>query len=76
MPEILTFQQMKRRYAGEWLLVRRAETDDELNLLAGEVLAHSADRDEVYRKLLSEKPRGCVAIEFGGPPPEDLSVML
>ena len=67
---------MKERYAGEWLLVGQAETDEDLNVLRGEVLAHSPDRDEIYRKLLSEKRSGSLAIEFGGAPPEDLSVML
>ncbi len=75
MREIITFQQMKERYPDQWLLVACAETDAEMNVVRGEVLAHSANRDDVYGQLLDVKGK-TVAIEFTGEIPEDLAVML
>ena len=75
MAETITFQQMKERYPDQWLLVACAETDDDMNLVRGEVLAHSGSRDEVYRCLLGVAGKN-LAIEYTGDIPEDLAVML
>jgi len=45
MAEILSFEEMKKRYYGEWLLIAYTEVDEDMNVLKGEVLAHSSDRD-------------------------------
>lgn len=75
MGETLSIQGMISRYKGEWLLIAYAELDDEMNVIRGEVLAHSPDRDEIYRELLSVKGKS-VAVEYAGLIPEDLAVAL
>lgn len=75
MEDIITFQQMKERYPDQWLLVACVEMDDQMNVVRGEVLAHSGDRDEIYRRLLDAKGKD-MAIEYTGDIPEDLAVML
>lgn len=75
MAESITFQQMKEQYPDQWLLVTTVETDDDMNLVRGEVLAHSVNRDEIYRRLLDVTGKN-VAIEYTGDIPEDLAVML
>jgi len=57
------------------LLIAYTELDDRMNVTRGEVLAHSPNRDEVYRKLLSMKGKA-VAVEYTGTVPEDLAVVL
>jgi hypothetical protein len=66
---------MKERYPDQWLLVACVESDDNLNLIRGEVLAHSANRDEIYRQLLDVRGKD-LAVEYTGDIPEDLAVML
>ncbi len=75
MGEMLSIQEMRSQYPGEWLLIAYAELDDEMSVIRGEVLAHSPDRDEIYRELLSV-PGKSVAIEYAGAIPEDLAVVL
>ena len=62
-------------YAGEWVLLGDPETDSDLNVIAGRVLAHSASREEVYRQLMLVEGNS-VAIEYAGPLPADLAVVL
>lgn len=75
IPEILTFEQMQHRYAGEWVLIAELESDENMQVVRGEVLAHSPHRDEVYDALRAFQGRS-LAIEYMGTPPEDWAVML
>lgn len=47
---------MKERFEGEWVLVGDPEMDEGLNVTGGEVLWHSKDRDELYRKTRKLPP--------------------
>ncbi len=75
MKSVLTFQQIRERYAGEWLLIKDPQLDDGLAVVAGEVLAHSASRDEVYRQLARAQGQR-VSLEYAGKIPSDLAVAL
>ena len=75
MGEIMSLQEMKDRYRGQWVLVAYQELDDDLNVLRGKVLAHSSDRDEIYRQLLTVQEEK-VSVEYMGEIPKDLVVVL
>jgi hypothetical protein len=62
MGEILSFEEIQRRYDGEWALIAYTELDENLRPIAGEVMAHSPERDLVYEALSGRDGRG-VAIE-------------
>lgn len=75
MNQVLSLEAIKERYSGEWVLIAYKELDDEMYVIRGQVLAHSPDRDEIYRKLLSVRGQQ-VAVEYMGEVPEDLAVVL
>lgn len=75
MAKILTVEEMAMQYDGEWLLIAYTEVDEDLNVLRGEVLAHSTDQAEIY-KALPQRENRAVAIEYVGRVPEDLAFML
>ena len=75
MIEVLSFDQIKARYDGEWVLIGDPITDDSLSVLRGEVLWHSKDRDEVYRKAREIRPAHS-AILFLGSLPQDAAIVL
>ena len=75
MVEILTFDQIKARYDAEWVLVGNPVTDESLSILRGEVLCHSKNRDEIYRKARELKPTHS-AILFFGHLPKDAAIVL
>ena len=75
MDEVLTFDEMKARYAPDWILVGEIETDDKLRLLSGKVLFHGPNHDEVCLKA-TEHPPGRYALRFLGTYAEDWTNIL
>jgi hypothetical protein len=75
MSAVLTYDEIKERYPDEWILIADTKLDKKLNIVSGEVIAHSKDRDEVYRKILALKGRS-FAVEYNGEPPEEWAAAL
>ncbi|MEG4485308.1 MULTISPECIES: hypothetical protein [unclassified Microcoleus] len=73
--KILSLEEIIHLYPSEWVLIAYTELDEDLNVIRGEVLAHSPERDLLYNNALSRKGKS-VAIEYTGPIPEDLAAML
>jgi hypothetical protein len=71
MAEILSFEDIQRRYEGEWVLIAYTKVDRNLKPISGEVIAHSVERDEVYGAVSLGKGRD-LAIECFVKTPEDM----
>jgi len=68
-------EEIFKKYKDEWVLIECSKVDENFELIEGEPLYHSKDKDEVYRKLLETRPKD-YTIEYTGEVPEDLVVML
>ena len=75
MGEFLTREEIERRYAPDWVLINNPQTDEDLELLAGEVISVSKDRDELYRQS-TELNLIHAAVRYLGPWPEDMIFIL
>ncbi len=75
MPTAMTLTQIEKQFDSEWVLVGNPETDDALEVRSGEVLWHSQDRDEVYRKAVELRPRR-FAMLYTGRMPEGTAIIL
>ena len=75
MSPIMTFEEMQQNYDGEWVLIAYSETDENLQVIKGEVLAHSANKEEIYQALESAQDKP-LAIEYMGQVPEDIAFIL
>ncbi len=73
--KILNLEEIIHLYPSEWVLIAYTELDEDLNVIRGEVLAHSPEGDLLYNNPLSSKGKS-VAREYSGPIPEDLAAML
>jgi hypothetical protein len=71
----MTFEEIESRFDSEWVLIEDPRVDEELKVLGGKVLHHSKDRDEVYRKAVSLRPKRSAVI-YTGEIPEDTAVVL
>jgi hypothetical protein len=56
MGEILTYDEMKTRYDGEWVLVQDPEVDEHLRVLRGKVISHHVERDAMYQDMGKLRP--------------------
>ncbi|MCU0568330.1 MAG: hypothetical protein MUF49_17250 [Oculatellaceae cyanobacterium Prado106] len=72
MAEVLTSEEMKCPYDGEWLLVDCQAMDDEMNVIQGQVILHFPDRHPVYDAIAHYRRthRRTLAIESVGDEPE------
>ena len=75
MDEMPTIEEIRARYASDWVLIGEPETDESQHLRAGKVFFHSPDRDEVYRKAGELRP-GRFAVRYLGTWPEDMALIL
>ena len=76
MMDLLTFPEMRDRYRNQWLLILCQETDRGFNLISGQVLAHSENRDDIYDAMERLHPKGMITIEYTGELPENWAVIL
>jgi hypothetical protein len=75
MSQVLTLDEIKARFPSEWVIIGEPQTDDALEVVAGEVLFHSDDRDEVDRKLLELRPPR-FALRYLGTLPDNMAIVL
>jgi hypothetical protein len=75
MDQEMTIEEIELQFESEWVLIEDPHTDDLLQVLGGKVLHHSKDRDEVYRKAVSLRPKRS-AIVYTGEIPEETAVVL
>jgi hypothetical protein len=61
----MTFEEIKRQYPNEWVLIEFTQLDDELAVVDGRVLAHSPNRNEIERALTTLRNER-IAVEFTG----------
>jgi hypothetical protein len=75
MSDVLTVSEIESRFHSEWVLVGDPETDGSLKVRSGQVIYHSKDRDEVYRKAIELKPKR-FAMLYTGTLPKDTAIVL
>jgi hypothetical protein len=75
MSDVLTITEIEAQFASEWVLVEDPQTNDALEVQSGKVLAHSKDRDEVYREAVRLRPQR-FAMLYTGTLPKDTAIVL
>jgi len=75
MEKEMTIEEIESQFDSEWVLIEDPQTNEALEILGGKVMHHSKDRDEVYRKAVSLRPKRS-AVVYTGEIPEDTAVVL
>lgn len=71
----LRLEEIQQQYDGEWVLIVNPILDENLEVIEGEVWAHSTDVETIYRSLSLSKGRPA-SIEYMGDLPEDFAAIL
>ncbi len=75
MNKEMSIEEIESQFESEWVLIEDPRTDEKLRILGGKVLSHSKDRDEVYHKAVSLRPKRSAVI-YTGEIPEETAVVL
>ena len=75
MAEVLTIDEINKRFPDEWVLIGDPETDESLEIRSGKVLFHARDRDEMYEKALELRPTRFATL-YTGELPDDMDYAL
>lgn len=75
MDKILTVKQIHSQFNSEWILLADPEVDANGQVIGGKVVAHSKDRDEVYRKDIELRLKRSATL-YTGKIPEDTAIIL
>lgn len=71
----MRWENILEQYKDEWVLIDVKETNEDFTIKEGNVIAHSKDKEDIYKKLLEIRPKN-FSIEYAGKIPENLAVVL
>jgi hypothetical protein len=75
MDDVMTMDEIERRFDAEWVLLDNLQTTDGSTVTAGRVVWHSPNRDEVWDKAL-EIQSNDIAVFYIGDVPEDVAILI
>lgn len=75
MDEVLTIDELKNPYPDEHLLLVDFVSDEHNQILAGRVLCHSKDAEEMWRQGIQLQPKRAAHV-YTGTIPEDVVFVL
>ena len=70
MSEILTMDEIEKKFDGEWVLIEDVETDDRLEIVRGRVTYHGKDKNELHRCAMKSKTKRFASLFIGRPNPK------
>jgi len=76
MDKRMTIADIESRFPDEWVLVQDPETNERLEILSGQVVCHSSNREDIDRAMLARKPPRRFAIVFTRSVPDDKVYVL
>jgi hypothetical protein len=74
--EVLTWEEIERRYPNEWVLIAEPEIGTEDEVLAGTVVYHAEDRDRVGRQAIELRLRSGALLYTGELWDEEVGYLL
>jgi len=68
MHEIITINELEKKYPNEWILIEVIEENEYGEPIKGKLIAHDKVRDEIYEKIRSTT--GDISMFFAGEIPK------
>jgi hypothetical protein len=70
MSEILTMEEIEKKYDGEWVLIEDVESNEQLEILRGKVTYHGKDKNELHRMAMKSKTKHFASLFIGKTDPK------
>jgi len=75
MDEILTREEIEKRYPNEWVMIEDPEVDEHNEVLGGKVISHHPDRATAYQALAKSKAKSFTSLITGPVAPEGVEII-
>lgn len=76
MAQLMSIEEIKAQFDGEWILVEDPEVEENLLVKKGLVLWHGKDRDELNLKVRELPTPFNIAILYTGTTPDGVEIIL
>ncbi len=70
MSEILTMEEIEKKYDGEWVLIEDVEANEHLEVIRGKVAYHGKDKNELHRRAKKSESSYITTRYLGKPDPK------
>ena len=70
MSEILTMEEIEKKFDGEWVLIEDVETDEKLEVVRGKVTYHGKDKDKLHQRAMKSKSQHIATFYIGRSDPK------
>ncbi len=70
MSEILTMEEIEKKFDGEWVLIEDVETDEKLEIVRGKVVYHGKDKNQLHQVAMKSKSNQLASLFIGKPDPK------
>ena len=70
MSEILTMEEIEKKFDGEWVLIEDVESNESLEVVRGKVTYHGNDKNELHRRAMKSKTKHFASLFIGKPDPK------
>lgn len=72
----MTWDEIERRYDGEWVVIDEPQVTDDLDILGGRVVFHGATRDGAHEVIMRLGLKRFAVWYIGDPVPEGVVAIL
>ena len=69
MDEILTMEEIEKKFDGEWVLIEDVEANEQLEVLRGKVTYHGKDKNELHQIAMKSQSKHLASLFIGKPDP-------
>jgi len=70
MGEVLTMEEIEKKFDGEWVLIEDVETDERLEVVRGKVTYHGQDKEQLHKKAMKSESDHIATLYIGNPDPK------
>ena len=69
MTQVMTMKEIEQKFDSEWVLIDKPESNEVQEVLRGEVVFHSKDRQAIHERVMQMPvPRDIAVLYIGEPP--------
>lgn len=70
MEEVLTMEEIEKKFDGEWVLIEDVEANEQLEILRGKVTYHGKDKEKLHQKAMKSVSKHIATLYIGKPDPK------